>query len=282
VATVALTIALSWALGGLMHFWPRLPGRWRRLASIASSAAGLAFLVAGTAAEGLRETETTSLVVLGPSVLTATASASASLHYYVLTAVCLLLGFAGLVFGEPLARWLSRHWLASATSVAWLITVIRFLLEKSAAPHLLAQVVGITWMAPMAGAFFAVSLRGEGRGRRDLVRPLVTYAYLARGFVVLVAVLATRLHLGTHYDVSPLVKVSLGFTGTEQSFVPGSWLQLFWLSFVPQLVVWPLYTVVAGLAGGLLAWRWVPRTLRRRNAASVSPEALASSSRGQE
>ncbi len=282
MATVALTIVLSWALGGLMHFWPRFPGRWRRAVSVASSAAGLAFLVAGTVAEGLRETETTSLVVLGPSFLTATASASASLHYYVLTAVCLLLGFAGLVFGEPLARWLSRHWLFAAAFVAWLITVMRFLLEKSAAPHLLTQVVGITWMAPVAGALFGVCLRDEGRGGRELVRPLVTYAFLARGFVVLVAVLATRLQLGTHYDVSPLVRVSLGLTGTEQSFVAGSWSQLFWLSFVPQLVVWPLYTVAAGLAGGALAWRWAPQTLRRRSAASVEREALASSPQGRD
>ena len=99
MATLALTIALSWALAGLMHFWPRFPGQWRRFISIATSAAGLAFLIAGTAAEGLREAETTSLVVLGPAYLTGTASASASLHYYVLTAVCLLLGFAGLAFG---------------------------------------------------------------------------------------------------------------------------------------------------------------------------------------
>lgn len=277
MTTVALTIALSWALGGLMHFWPRLPGRWRRPVSVATSAAGLAFLVAGTASEGLREVETTSLVVLGPSYLTGTSSASASLHYYVLTAVCLLLGFAGLAFGGSLSRWLKRHWLSSATAVAWLITLIRFLLEKSAAPHLLTQVVGITWMAPVAGAFFAVCLRDEGRSLRELFRHLVAYAFLARGFVVLVSVLATRLQLGTHYDVSPLVRIMLRLTGSEAIFAAGSWSQLFWLSFVPQLVVWPVFTVAAGLAGGFPAWRWFPRALRRRSPASLSPKALASS-----
>jgi hypothetical protein len=265
-----------------MHFWPSLPGRWRRLASVASSAAGLAFLVAGTAAEGLREAETTSLVVLGPSYLTGTSSASASLHYYVLTAVCLLLGFAGLVFGEPLSRWLSRHWLASAASVAWLITIMRFLLEKGAAPHLLTQAVGVTWMAPVAGVFFVVCLRNEGRSLRDLVRPLVTYAFLVRGFVVLVNVFATRLQLGTHYDVSPLVRIRLGVTGTEHVFAAGSWSQLFWLSFVPQLVVWPVFTVAAGFAAGALAWRWAPRSLRRRAQAPLSSEALPSSPRGRD
>jgi hypothetical protein len=277
VANLVLTIALSWALGGLMHFWPLLPDRWRRILSIATSAAGLAFLLAGTAAEGQRETETTSLVVLGPAYLTGTASASASLHYYVLTAVCLLLGFAGLAFGAPLARWLRRHWVLSAVAVAWLVTVIRFLLEKGAAPALLTQAVGITSMAPVAGAFFAVSLREEGRPLRDLVRPLVAYAYLVRGFVALAAVLATRFGLGTHYDLSPLVRVTLGLTGTEHVFAGGSWSQILWLSLLPQLLVWPAYTLAAGLAGGALAWRWSPGKSRRRVAAAPAPDALASS-----
>jgi len=101
---------------------------------VAASAAGLAFLIAAVQAEGLRESALTSVVLVGPATLTATASASASLYYYVLTAMCLLLGFAGLAFGEPLARWLARHVLVSSVAVAWLVTLVRFLLEKSAAP----------------------------------------------------------------------------------------------------------------------------------------------------
>jgi len=272
VSTLALTIALSWALGGLMHFWPRLPVQWRRTASIASGAAGLAFLLAALAAEGLRETETTALVVLGPSYLRGTSSASASLHYYVLTAVCLLLGFAGLVFGGPISRWLRRHWLWSAVAVAWLVTVMRVLLEKSAAPALLIQVVGITWMAPVAGAFFAVCLRAEGRPFRDLLRPLVAYAFLVRGFVALVGVVATRWQLGTHYDVSSLVSVTLGLTGTEHTFQSGSWPQIFWLTLLPQLAILPLLSIVSGLIGSALAWRFSPTPSARRSAAA---EAIA-------
>jgi hypothetical protein len=272
-----LTGALSWALAVLMHWWPRLPSRWRRLASIAASAAGIVFVVLGTAAEGQREAATTALVVLGPSAVTATASASASLHYYVLTVVCLLLGFTGLVFGEPLARWLRPRFVLSAVLVAWLVTVIRFLLEKTASPALLTQAVGITWMAPVAGAYFATCLRGEGRGPRDLLRPLAVYAFAARGFVILVAVVASRLHLGTHYDVSPLVRVTLALTGSVYTFEGGSWTQLLWLSVVPQVVVSPLYTVAAGLAGGMLVWRWVPTGTLRRPPMDLSPEALASS-----
>lgn len=264
--TLALIIALSWALGALMHWWPSLPTRRRRLASLASSAAGIAFLLAGLAAEGLRETATTSMVVLGPAYLTGTASAAASLHYYVLTAVCLLLGFAGLTIGEPLARWLREHWLISAVAVAWLVTVIRFLLERSAAPPELTAVVGVTWMAPVAGAWFATCLRDGSRQPRALLAPLLAYAFLVRGFIALVAALATRLHLGTHYDVSPLVQVKLALSDSVYTFASGSAAQIFWLTLVPQLVVWPLFTVATGLAAGLLAWRWLPRRTRRRPA----------------
>jgi hypothetical protein len=277
VATFALTVALSWALGIVMHWWPHFPPRLRRLASLAASAAGIVFLVAATAAEGLREAETTSMVVLGPAYVTATASASASLHYYVLTAVCLLLGFAGLALGEPLSRWLSRHWILSAAAVAWLITIIRFLLERTASPSLLTQVVGVTWMAPVAGAWFATCLRDEDRPLSSVLGPLVAYAYLVRGFVFLVAVVATRWQLGTHYDVSPLVQVTLGFTGGVHTFESGSGLQLFWLSAVPQLLVWPLFTVASGLAGAALVWSRIPQPKPRRRPAPGAPDTLSSS-----
>jgi hypothetical protein len=266
VATFALTVALSWALGILMHWWPRLPARWRHWLSLATSAAGIASLLAATATEGLREAETTSLVILGPAYITARASAQASLHYYVVTAVCFLLGFAGLAFGEGLSRWLSRHWVLSAALVAWLITVIRFLLERAASPHLLTQVVGVTWMAPVAGAYFASSLRREGRELGSVLRPLMGYAFLVRGFVLLVGFLATRLHWGTHYDVSPLVEVTL--FGTVYQMEGGSWSQLLWLSVLPQLVVWPIFTVAVGLAGAAVVWPWLPPRTRRPGAAA--------------
>ena len=228
--------------------------------------------MAGTAAEGLRETATPSMIVLGPAYLAGTASAAASLHYYVLTAVCLLLGFAGLTLGDPLARWLREHWIISAVALAWLVTVIRFLLERSAAPPWLTAVVGVTWMAPVAGAWFATSLRDGDRHPRALLPPLVAYAYLVRGFVALVAVMATRLHLGTHYDVSSLVQVSLAMSESVYTFESGSAAQILWLTLVPQLVVWPLFTVATGLAAGLLTWRWLPRRARRRSEALPSDD----------
>jgi hypothetical protein len=260
------------ALAVLMHWWPRLPPVWRRRISLATSAGGIACLVAALQAEGLRESALTSSVVVGPAVVTATASAAASLYYYVLTAFCLLLGFAGLGFGDALSRWLFPRPLASSVAVAWLVTVARFLLEKSAAPLALVQAIGVTWMAPVAGAYLATR-PGAGRpGLRSLARTLVVYAFLVRGFVAVVGLLATRLGLGTHYDVSALTQVPVALTGAVYTFFPGGWSQVFWLTLVPQLLVWPAFTVIAGILGGALV-SLLPReaATRSRFPANIPP-----------
>jgi len=257
-----LTIALAWALAVLMHWWPRLPAASRLRLSVATSAAGIAFLVAAVQAEGRRESALTSVVLVGPTTLTATASASASLYYYVLTAVCLLLGFAGLAFGETLGGWLASRSLVSSVAVAWLVTAVRFLLEKSAAPALLVQAIGVTWLAPVAGACIATCSTPERPGGKPLLRALLSYAYLVRGFVALVAVVATRFGLGSHYDVSGLTFVPVSLTGDAYSFVPGTWRQTLWLILVPQLLVWPVFTVVAGMAGAAFA-RLLPASAGR-------------------
>lgn len=253
MASLLLTAAVALALALPMHWWPLLRTAQRRKLSIATSLAGLGFLVAALRSEGLRETALTSLVLVGPATLTARASASASLYYYVLTGVCLLLGFAGLILADPLARWLRPRPLLSSVAVAWLVTLVRLLLEKSAAPALLVDAVGVTWLAPVAGAYLALHARGEGAGATGLLQQLLRYAFLVRGFVALVGIVATRLALGTHYDVSPLTQVEVAFPGGPWRFEPGSVSQLFWLTLLPQLVIWPAFTVLTGLAAAGLA-----------------------------
>ncbi len=247
--TLPLTMALAWSLAVLLHWWPRLDAPWRLRASVATSAAGVGFLVAAVEAEGLRESALTSMVLMGPTTLTATASASASLYYYVLTAVCLLLGFAGLALGEPLSRWLAARWLATSVAVAWTLTLVRFLLEKSAAPALLVQALGVTWLAPVAGAYLATGPLPGPAGGKPVLRSLVAYAFLVRGFVAAVGTVATQLGLGTHYDVSAVTAVPVSLTGTVYHFAPGGWRQALWLTLVPQLLAWPVFTVVAGWLG---------------------------------
>ena len=136
--------------------------------------------------------------------------------------------------------------------MGWLVTLVRFLLEESAAPAPLAQTVGVTWMAPVAGAYLAWTGAADGRDWRRLLRRLAVYAFLVRGFVALVGFAATRLHLGTHYDVSGVRAVRFALTGGAHSFADAGWSQLLWLTFLPQLVVWPLFTLVAGLLAAAL------------------------------
>src|SRR5512145_3024785 len=120
-----------------MHWWPRLSASSRRRLSIAASFAGIGFLVAALRSEGLRESALTSLVLVGPATLTARASASASLYYYVLSGVCLVLGFAGLIFSDALARFLRPRPLLSSVAVARRVLVVRLLRGNSEAPALL-------------------------------------------------------------------------------------------------------------------------------------------------
>jgi hypothetical protein len=258
VATLLLTAALALALAVPMHWWPRLSASHRRRLSIATSLAGLAFLVAALRSEGLRESALTSLVLVGPATLTARASASASLYYYVLTGVSLLLGFAGLILSDPIARWLRPRPLLSSVAVAWLVTVVRFLLEKSAAPSLLVEAMGVTWLAPVAGVYLALAQRADRPGAAALLRALLRYAFLVRGVVALVGVAATRFAAGTHYDVSPLTEVAAGFGARSFVFAPGSWDQLLWLTLLPQLVIWPAFTVLVGMAAAGAALLLLP------------------------
>jgi len=258
VASLLLTVARALGLAVPLHWWPRLGADYRRRLSIATSLAGLGFLVAAQRSEGVRETALTSLVLVGPATLTAHASASASLYYYVLTGICLLLGFAGLILSDPIARWLRPRPLLSSVAVAWLVTLARLLLEKSAAPAPLVAAVGVTWMAPFAGAYLALAARTDGASGPPLVQQLLRYAYLVRGFVALVGVVATQLELGTHYDVSPLTELSVAFSDAPWSFAPASWAQLFWLTLLPQLVIWPAFTLLTGLLAAALVQLLVP------------------------
>src|SRR4029453_7537151 len=195
-----------------MHWWPQLAAPHRRRLSLAASLAGLAFLVAALRSEGQRDTALRSLVLVGPATSTAHASATASLYYYVLTGFCLLLGFTGLIASDPLARWLRPRALLSTVAVAWLVTLVRALLEKSAAPPVLVDAVGVTWLAPVAGAYLAVALQPRRSAAAALWPELLRYAYLVRLVVAAVGVTATRLGAGTHYDVSPLTEVAVAFS----------------------------------------------------------------------
>jgi len=234
-------------------WWGRLPGPWRRALALLTSALGVLFLVLALRAEGHREAYTTAVVLLGPSYVTDQASASASLRFYVMTGVCLLLGTAGLAVSDATARRLDGRWLATAIALSLLVTAARFGLEKAAAPSSWTRPMGITWLAPVVGAFFAVNAKREGRGLTSVARALLAYGVAVRGAVALLMVVATSLRLGSHYDISALAHIKNPLSGRWHEFASGSFEQLFFLGVLPQLVIWPVYTVVAGMAGALAA-----------------------------
>ena len=252
-----LTLALNILVGGMVTtallFWPRLAGPDRRRIALLTSGAGLLALVLAMGAEGFRESPTVAVFLLGTPYVTERASASASLPYYVLTGVCLALGFAGLALGDAEARAIGRRWLLTAVALSWLVTVVRFLLEKAAAPPSWTHAVGVAWLPLPVGAFFALNLRAEGKGFRALLKALVAYAFAVRGAVGALMVAATRLRLGSHYDVSQVLHVHNPLSGEVYSFEPGSLDQIVRLALLPQLLVWPIVTVLVGLLGAAVA-----------------------------
>jgi len=241
------------AVAGAMLWWGRLPGPWRRALAVLTSGLGVLFLVSALRAEGHREAATTAVVILGPAYVTEQASASASLRYYVMTAVCLLLGTAGLAVSDDTARRLAGRWMANAIALSLLVTATRFCLEKAAAPTSWTRPMGVTWLAPIVGAYFALNAKREGRGLRTVASSLLAYGLVVRGAVALLAVVATTLRLGSHYDVSNLVYIRNPMSGHWHEFLSGSFEQLFFLAVLPQLVFWPAYTVAMGFVGALAA-----------------------------
>lgn len=266
----ASTLLAIWTVASVLLWWAQLTPSLRRKLAVLASALAVVFLVLAVSTEGQRESPTTAVFLLGTPYVTETASASASLPYYVATAACLLLGFAGLAVGDELARSLRRRWLLTAVALSLLVTATRFSLEKVAAPASWTQAVGVTWMAPVVGAFFAWGLRAEGKGFLPLVKALALYALAVRGAIAALMVVASRLRLGSHYDVSALVLVQNPLTDRVYSFEPGSLSQIVHIGVLPQLLVWPVYTVLSGLLGAAVV-RFVEAAWRRHGLPPMPP-----------
>jgi hypothetical protein len=239
----AVIVLLVWTLSAVLLNWGRLSLQWRRLLSLGVSCAGLAFLILALNTGGLRESATTGAFLIGGTpYVTGTVSASASLPYYVMTGLCLLLGTTGLALPESVvARW-GKHWLLVAIVLSLGTSTLRLVLELAAAPPSWTWAAGVTQLAPLVGAFFALSVRAERGSWRRIATALFAYGLAARGGIALLYVLATT-----------EIAVKNPLTGAIHHFAAGSFAQLVNLAIVPQLVFWPVYTVVAGLLGAAAA-----------------------------
>jgi len=256
----AVIVLLVWTLSAVLLNWGRLSLPWRRRLSLAVSGAGLAFLILALNTGGLRESATTGAFLIGGApYVTGTISASASLPYYVMTGLCLLLGTTGLALPESAVARSREHWLLVAIALSLGTSALRLVLELAAAPPSWTWAAGVTQLAPLVGAFFALSVRAERGSWWRIAAALLAYGLAARGGIAVLYVLATRLHLGSHYDLSAMeIAVTNPLTGATHHFAAGSFAQLVNLAIVPQLVFWPVYTLIAGLLGAataLLAFR---------------------------
>jgi hypothetical protein len=265
----AMAAPLVWAAAAVLLWWGRMGGEPRRSIALASSAVGVILLMLALNTEGQREAPTTAEFLLSGRYVTGHVSASASLPYYVLTAVCLLLGTAGLVTPDEQARRLDGHWFAAAVTLSLLVTVLRFALEKVAAPLTWTHAIGVTWLGPVVGAYFLVHLRERGRAWATLAWRLAAYALIVRAAVTVVMIAATIYGLGSHYDLSGFTAVRVPFTGATYVFEPGSWRQMAFLGAIPNLTFYVAYTVVMGLVGaalfeGVLAMRRAHAPVLRR------------------
>ncbi len=253
VLTHAGTAVATWLVAGAALSWAWLPGRGRRALALLASLVGLACLVLAVGSEGVHEASSTAVFIVGAPYVTQQASALASLPYYILTGLCLLLGTAALVAGDDAARRLGERWMTTALVLSFAVSLLRFALEKVAAPQALTEAFGITWLAPVVGAYFFVALRSSGRGFGALAATLIVYGLASRGFVAALYLVATTFHLGSHYDLSTVWTVHTPW-GQAYHFVPGSLGQLERIVLLPQLALWPVFTVVSGLAGaGILS-----------------------------
>jgi hypothetical protein len=248
-----LGVSVVWTVAGLALGWGHLAASWRRGLALLTSVAGLVCLSVALNTEGLRESPTTAAFLVGPSYVTGHASASASLPYYVLTGACLFLGTVGLAATDRLldAR---RHAVRSAIFLSIFVTIVRFALENAAAPPAITGLFGVVWLAPVVGAFVFLALPAAERTLSRMVRLLLVYALWVRGFVALTYYIASTFRLGSHYDVSGVVRLKTMLAGRTYHFVAGTFSQVLILGVLPQILFWPIYTVILGLMGAAVAW----------------------------
>jgi len=107
-----------------------------------------------------------------------------------------------------------------------------------------AALIGITWLPPIFGVYFALKLAdAPGRLWKNLMKTLFAYGLAARIPVIIIMGLAIFGNWGTHYDAFP---PEMAGWSNMVKFLVGA--------VVTQLVLWvSIWTVGSGMLTGMIA-----------------------------
>ena len=132
------------------------------------------------------------------------------------------------------------------------VTLLRLVGEFMNLPAWLASkeaggagaLIGIAWLAPVFGVYFAGKLAGApGKLWKNLLKTLFAYGLAARIPVILIMAFAIFGNWGTHYDAFP---PDMADMSPMMKFLFGA--------VVAQLVFWVcIWTVGTGMLAGLIA-----------------------------
>jgi hypothetical protein len=139
--------------------------------------------------------------------------------------------------------------------VSNVVTLMRLGLElaglpKGTSPGQPTWWVSVSLLIPLAGLYFGYLLKGEARPFRRLAGALLAYAYSVRIPTAIIYFLSGALGWDTHYSV-------YGPQGSAGSYLTGG--------LLPQLIFWPIVTVVGGMILG------VPLILALRGRTTAGP-----------
>lgn len=147
----------------------------------------------------------------------------------------------------------------------WLVFVfflgLRLGLERTAAPAEVVWGVGVNPTLLVALPFFGFYCGRSGVGFAGLIGRLLLCGLLQRVVVVVWSWFATTRQLGTHLDMHTVTDIELPLVGAPPMTTAAE--RWFWAVAVPQMTLFLVITLVAGIVLGALPWWWGRRRSQR-------------------